>query len=103
MIEGFLKADEGKVVSKQWCTSTALQLANNEDGVSGTSTRHKAELHFINVHHLTDEEVYYPFQHIYDLICELETTIVATVKSLIFAFIFWLLYSFYALSIHFDE
>jgi len=33
-------------------------LANNEDGVCGASARHKAELHFVNVHHVANEGVY---------------------------------------------
>ena len=34
-----------------------MQLMNNEDGVSGTSTRFKAELRLVDIHHLTDVEV----------------------------------------------
>ena len=77
--EGFLKVNEGK--AEQFVSSDVLllQLANNGDGISGACTIHKSELHF-DVHHLADVGVQYLFHQLYDLICELETTIVATVK-----------------------
>ena len=53
-IEGFLKVDEGKLEQSVSSDVLFLQLANNEDGVSGTSPRQKAELHLVDVHHLTD-------------------------------------------------
>ena len=56
-----------------------LQLANNEDGVNGTSARHKAELNLIDVHHLMDVEV----QQLHVLICEFDTMITDTVKGFI--------------------
>ena len=40
-----------------WRRWTFLQLVNNEDGISGTSIGHKAELHIIDVHQLSDIEV----------------------------------------------
>ena len=43
---------------------------------------HKAELNLINVHHFVDGEVYHLFQQLHDLICELETLVIATAKSL---------------------
>ena len=49
-----------------------------------TSARHKAELHLIDVHHLANVEVEYPFQQLHDLICEFETMIIATVKGFTF-------------------
>ena len=57
MIEDFLKVDEGKVEQFVSCDVHLLQLANNEDGVSCTSTRHKAELLLTDIHHLADIEV----------------------------------------------
>ena len=56
MITGFLKVDKGKV--KRFVgNDVLLQLVNNEDGFSGTSTKHKAELHPIDDHHLVDVEI----------------------------------------------
>ena len=57
MIVGFLKVDEGNVEEFLSYGVLLLQLANNKDGVSGMSTRNKAELHLIDVHHLGDVEV----------------------------------------------
>ena len=77
-IEGFLKVDKGKV--EQFVGGDVLQLVNN-DGVSGTPTRHKTALHRIDVHHLIDVKVQHPFQQLHDLICELETVMVAAVMA----------------------
>ena len=53
---GFLKVDEGKV--EQCISSDVLLLvANNEDSISGTSTRHNNKLHFVDVYHLVDVRV----------------------------------------------
>ena len=35
-------------------THSPFQLANNDYGASGASARHKAKLHLVDVHHLTD-------------------------------------------------
>ena len=58
MVKGFVKVDEGKVDQFVFSDVLLLQLANNKDGVSGTSNRHKTKLHLINVHHLVDVGVY---------------------------------------------
>ena len=39
---------------------------NNEDCVSGTSTRHKGELHLIDVQHLVDDGIEHPFLQLHD-------------------------------------
>ena len=49
-----------------------------------TSARHKAKMHLIDVHHLANVEVQYPFQQLHDLIYEFETMIIATAKGFTF-------------------
>ena len=43
-----------------------LQLANKEDGISGTSTWHKTELHLANVYHLVQGWVSDSLKPVYD-------------------------------------
>ena len=88
MIEDSLKVNEGKI--ELFVSSgdvLLLQLANNEDGTSVASTRHKGKLHLVNVHHLADGGILYPFQQLHDLICEFETIVVTVVKGFTIALI----------------
>ena len=57
MIKGFLKVNEDKVEQFVSFDVLLLQLANNKDGINGTATRHKSELHLVNVHPIVDVEV----------------------------------------------
>ena len=43
-----------RYINLHYITLLLLQLASNEDGVCGASARHKAELHFVNVHHVAN-------------------------------------------------
>ena len=54
MIKSFLKVNEAKIELFVSSGDVLLQLANYENCVSGTSTKHKSELHLVDVHHLAD-------------------------------------------------
>ena len=57
MIKDFLKVNKGKIEPFVSSDVLLLQLANNEDGVSGASTSHKTELNLIDIHHPVDIEI----------------------------------------------
>ena len=60
-IKNFLSVNGGKL-GPFVSDDVLLQLANNDDGISGTSTRHKCKLPLGDVHHLVVVEVYHPLQ-----------------------------------------
>ena len=56
MINSLLSVNGGKA-GPFVSNDVLLQLANNDDGISGTSTRHKGKLPLGDVHHLGEVEV----------------------------------------------
>ena len=67
MIEGFLKVNQGNMGPFVGSGDVLLlQLLNNEYCVRSTSTRHKGELHLIDVQHLVDGGIEHPFPQLHD-------------------------------------